>query len=417
MDQPIQRKKWTVKRIGMIGVPTAFILFFSLNMLFGDHRSKLNVETERLTISTVTKAPFQEFIPVTGTVIPIKTVYLDAMEGGQVSAVYLEAGSLVKKGDKILKLENNNLLLNILYNEANLAEQSNSLRANRLQMEQNRLALQSQLTQLDYDLKKQKRIYEQSRVLNEKGLISRQQFEEEKDLYDFLIQKQSLTIETHEKDSLFRTIQIQNLETSLDRMQDNMRLVKLNLENLVLKAPVTGQLTSLIPEVGQSISSGQRIGQVDVLDGFKVRVEIDEHYIARINPGQKGEFEFSGKTHRMAIRKVYPEVKEGKFEVDMEFESGAPESIRRGQTLHVRLELGDLLEAVLLPRGGFYQTTGGQWAYVMDKTNGFAAKRNIKLGRQNPEMFEVLEGLEPGERVITSAYENYGNMDKLILKK
>jgi HlyD family secretion protein len=401
----------------MVGIPAAFILFFSLNMLFGDHRSKLNVETERLTISTVTKAPFQEFIPVTGTVIPIKTVYLDAMEGGQVSAVYLEAGSLVKKGDKILKLENNNLLLNILYNEANLAEQSNSLRANRLQMEQNRLALQSQLTQLDYDLKKQKRIYEQSRVLNEKGLISRQQFEEEKDLYDFLIQKQSLTIETHEKDSLFRTIQIQNLETSLDRMQDNMRLVKLNLENLVLKAPVTGQLTSLIPEVGQSISSGQRIGQVDVLDGFKVRVEIDEHYIARINPGQKGEFEFSGKTHRMAIRKVYPEVKEGKFEVDMEFESGAPESIRRGQTLHVRLELGDLSEAVLLPRGGFYQTTGGQWAYVVDKTNGFAVKRNIKLGRQNTEMFEVLEGMEPGERVITSAYENYGDMDKLILKK
>jgi len=401
----------------MVGIPAALILFFSLNMLFGDHRSKLNVETERLTISTVTKAPFQEFIPVTGTVIPIKTVYLDAMEGGQVSAVYLEAGSLVKKGDKILKLENNNLLLNILYNEANLAEQSNSLRANRLQMEQNRLALQSQLTQLDYDLKKQKRIYEQSRVLNEKGLISRQQFEEEKDLYDFLIQKQSLTIETHEKDSLFRAIQIQNLETSLDRMQDNMRLVKLNLENLVLKAPVTGQLTSLIPEVGQSISSGQRIGQVDVLDGFKVRVEIDEHYIARINPGQKGEFEFSGKNHPMAIRKVYPEVKQGKFEVDMEFDSGAaPESIRRGQTLHVRLELGDLSEAVLLPRGGFYQTTGGQWAYVVDKSGGFAVKRNIKLGRQNPEMFEVLEGMEPGERAITSSYENFGEMEKLVLK-
>lgn len=253
MDRPIQKKKWSLRRIGMIGILAAFIVFFSLNMLFGDHRSKLNVETEHLTISIVTKAPFQEFIPVTGTVIPIKTVYLDAMEGGQVAAVYLEAGSLVKKGDKILKLENNNLMLNILYNEANLAEQSNALRTNRLQMEQNRLALQSQLTQLNYELKKQKRIYEQSKVLSEKGLISRQQFEEEKDLYDFLIQKQGLTIETHEKDSLFRAIQIQNLETSLDRMEDNMRLVKLNLENLVVKAPVTGQLTSLIPEVGQSI--------------------------------------------------------------------------------------------------------------------------------------------------------------------
>jgi HlyD family secretion protein len=400
----------------MIGIPATFILLFSLNMLFGDHRSKLNVETERLTISTVTRAPFMEFIPVTGTVIPIKTVYLDAMEGGQVSAVYLEAGSLVKKGDKILKLENNDLMLNILYREADLAAQSNALRGTRLQMEQNRLALQSQLMELNYEMKKQKRVYEQSQTLVEKELVSRQQFEEDKDHYEYLIKKEELTIENYEKDSLFRALQIANLETSLDRMQDNMRLIKLNLENLEVKAPVTGQLTSLIPEVGQSISGGQRIGQVDVLDGFKARVEIDEHYIARIQPGQKGEFEISGKTYRLAIRRVYPEVKDGKFEVDMEFEYGAPESIRRGQTLHIRMELGDLSEALLLPRGGFYQTTGGQWAYVMDKTSGFAAKRNIKLGRQNPEMFEVLEGLEPGERVITSSYENFGEMEKLVLK-
>jgi HlyD family secretion protein len=416
MDRSIPKKKWPLKRIGMIGIPAAFFLLLVMNLLFGDHRSKLNVETERLAISTVTRAPFMEFIPVTGTVIPIRTVYLDAMEGGHVSAVYIEAGSLVKKDDRILKLENNDLMLNILYREADLAEQTNALRGTRLQMEQNRLALQSQLMELDYEMKRQKRMYEQSRVLVEKELVSRQEFEEARDRYEYLVQKQELTVENFEKDSLFRALQIQNLETSLDRMQDNMRLVKLNLENLVVKAPVAGRLTSLIPEVGQSISSGQRIGQVDVLDGFKARVEIDEHYIARINPGQKGEFEFSGKTHRMVIRKVYPEVKEGKFEVDMEFESGAPEAIRRGQTLHVRLELGDLSEALLLPRGGFYQTTGGQWAYVMDKTGGFAVKRNIQLGRQNPEMFEVLEGLEPGEKVITSSYENYGEMEKLVLK-
>ncbi|MBN1893330.1 HlyD family efflux transporter periplasmic adaptor subunit [bacterium] len=417
MDRPIPKKKWTLKRIGMIGIPSAFILFVLSSLLFGDRRSQLNVQAERLTVSTVSRAPFQEFIPVTGTVIPIKTVFLDAMEGGQVSAVYLEAGSLVKAGDKILKLENNNLRLNILYNEANLAEQSNALRTNRLQMEQNRLALQSQLTQLNYELKKQKRIYEQSKILIEKGMIARQQFEEEKDLYDFLVEKQRLTIETHQKDSLFRTIQIQNLEMSLDRMQDNMRLVKLNLENLVVKAPVSGQLTSLVPEVGQSISGGQRIGQIDVLDGFKARAEIDEHYIARIHTELGGEFEFAGKTYRLGIRKVYPEVKEGRFEVDMEFESGSPESIRRGQTLHIRLELGDLSEAVLLPRGGFNQTTGGQWIYVVDQSGNFAVKRAIKLGRQNPEMFEVLEGLEPGEKAITSSYESYGEMDKLILKK
>lgn len=417
MDRPVQKPKWPLKRIGMIGIPAVMVLFFILNLAFGDHRSVLNVKTERLAVSTVEKGPFQEFIPVSGTVIPIKTVYLDAMEGGQVSAVYLEAGSLVKKGDKILKLENNNLMLNILYNEANLAEQSNALRSNRLQMEQNRLALQSQLTELTYELRKQKRIYEQSRVLYEKGLIARQQFEEEKDLYDFLVRKQGLTVETHEKDSLFRAVQIQNLEASLDRMQDNLRLVKLNLENLVVKAPVTGQLTSLIPEAGQSISSGQRIGQIDVLDGFKVRVEIDQHYIARIHPGQKGDFDFNGKTSRMAVRKVYPEVKDGKFEVDMEFESAAPEAIRRGQTLHVRLELGDLSDAVLLARGGFFQDTGGQWVYVLDKSGNTAVKRNVRLGRQNPRAFEVLEGLEPGEKVITSSYENYGDSDKLNIKE
>lgn len=416
MDKPIKKKQWTIKRIGMIGIPAGVILFLILNLVFGDHRSKLNVQVERITISTVTKAPFQEFIPVTGTVIPIKTVYLDAMEGGQVTAVYLEAGSMIKKGDKILKLDNTDLMLNILFREADLAEQSNALRGTRLQMEQNRLALQSQMMELNYEMKKQKRIYEQSKILFEKGLISRQEFEESKEAYEYLVQKQELTIENFRKDSLFRALQIENLETSLDRMQDNMRLVKQNLENLMLKAPIAGQLTSLIPEIGQSVSRGQRIGQIDVLDGFKVRVEIDEHYIARIHPGQKGDFEFNEKTYRLSIRKVYPEVKEGKFEVDTEFDSDAPESIRRGQTLHIRLELGDPSEAVQLTRGGYYQTTGGQWVYVVDESGSFAVKRNIKLGRQNPEMFEVLEGLEPGERVVTSSYENYGEMDKLILK-
>ncbi len=416
MDRPIQKKKWTVKRLMLMGIPTALILFFLFTALFGDRSTKLNVQSERLTITTVTRAPFQEFIPVTGAVIPIKTVYLDAMEGGQVAAVYLEAGTLVNQGDKILKLENSDMILNILYREADLAAQNNALRSTRLQMEQNRLSLKSQIMELNYDIKKQKRVYERSKVLFDKGMISKEDFDEAKDQYDYLMQKQDLTFENFKKDSLFRTNQIENLEVALERMQENLKLVKLNMENLEVKAPIKGQLTSLIPEAGQSISRGQRIGQIDVLDGFKVRAEIDEHYIARIQLERKGEFDLTGKTYHLVVRKIFPEVKDGRFEVDMEFEGEVPEAIRRGQTLHIRLELGDLAEAVLLARGGFYQSTGGQWVYVVDKSGSYAVKRPVKLGRQNPQVFEILEGLEPGEQVITSSYENYGDMDKLILK-
>ena len=416
MDRAIQKKKWTPKRLGMIGL-AAFILILVLVAIFGDHSSKLNIKTERITISIVSKGPFQEFIPVTGTVIPIKTVYLDAMEGGRVETLYLEAGADVKEGDKILKLGNTDLILNVLNREADLAEQSNALRSTRLQMEQNRLSLQSQMMELNYDIKKQKRAYERSQVLISKKLISQEDFEEIEDQYQYLIQKQALTLENFEKDSLFRTIQISSLEVALERMQENLKLIKLNMENLDVKAPIKGQLTSLLPEIGESIARGERIGQIDQLDGFKIRAGIDEHYIASINPGQHGEFDFNGTTYKLIIKKVFPEVLQGRFEVDMEFAGDMPESIRRGQTCYIRLELGDLSEAVLLPRGGFYQQTGGQWVYIVDSDGKTAVKRSIQLGRQNPEMFEVLRGLEPGEHVITSGYENYGDIDKLILKE
>ncbi len=417
MDRIIPKKKWTVKRIAVIGGSTAFVLFILISILFGDHSSKLNIKTERITISTVSRGPFQEFIPVTGTVIPIKTVYLDAMEGGRVEMLFLEAGADVEEGDQILKLENSDLLLNILYREADLAEQSNYLRNTRLDMERNRLSLQSQLVELNFQIKKQKRIYKQCQVLIQKELISQEEYEEAKDEYEYLIQKRVLTLETHEKDSLFRRNQIRSLESSLERMQGSLDLVKKNMENLTIRAPISGQLTSLIPEVGESIARGERIGQIDVLDGFKVRAEIDEHYIARIQLGRRGEFDFTGKTYHLILRKIYPEVKDGRFEVDMEFEGELPEAIRRGQTLHIRLELGDLSEAILLDRGGFYQSTGGQWVYVLSPSTDFAEKRSIKLGRQNPQVFEVLDGLKPGEKVITSSYDNYGDNDKLILKK
>ena len=416
MDRAIQKKKWTTKRLGMIGL-AAFILILILVAIFGDHSSKLNIKAERITISIVSKGPFQEFIPVTGTVIPIKTVYLDAMEGGRVEKLFLEAGADVKEGNKILNLENTDLLLNILYREADLAEQSNQLRNTRLDMERNRLSLQSQLADLNYQIKTQKRNYEQYEALSERGLISRKDYEDAKDQYEYLLTKRLLTMETHEKDSLFRSNQINSLESSLGRMQSSLELIRKNVENLTVRAPISGQLTSLLPEVGESITQGERIGQIDQLDGFKIRAGIDEHYIARINPGQHGEFDFNGVTYKLIIKKVFPEVIQGRFEVDMEFIDGTPEGIRRGQTCYIRLELGDLSEAILLPRGGFYQQTGGQWVYVVDPDGKSAVKRSVQLGRQNPEMFEVLHGLEPGEKVITSGYDNYGDIDKLILKE
>jgi len=417
LDRQLPKKRWKPRRDIPVAAAALLLIFLIIHIVAGDHSARLNVQSERITISTVEKGPFQEFIPVTGTVIPIRTVYLDAMEGGRVAQRLLEAGAVVNQGDPILKLENVDLRLNSLNREADLAEQSNALRNTRLDMERTRLSLQSQLADINYEILKSKRIYERYEILMGKDLISQQEYDDARDSYQYLLKRRELTIESHHQDSIFRAVQIKNLEESLDRMQENLRLIRLNLENLTVKAPISGQLTSLVPEIGESIGKGERIGQIDVLDGFKVRVEVDEHYIARINPGQEGEFDFNGRSYRLVIRKIYPEVTEGRFEVDMLFTGEEPEGIRRGQTLHIRLELGGLSEAVMLARGGFYQKTGGQWVFVVNQDGSMAEKRDIRLGRQNTEKFEVLAGLKPGERVITSSYDTYGDVDKLVLKR
>lgn len=416
VDKIIEKKKWPPKKIVLLSLSGVFVIFILYNLILADHSSKLNVETERLTVSTVTRDVFQEFIPVTGTVIPIKTVYLDAIEGGRVEKRYLEAGTFVQKGDSILTLANTDLVMNIMYREAELFEQSNNLRNTRLAMEQHRLNLQAQLIELNYEIRQQKRNYERSQELVERKLISLKEFEEARDRYDYLVNKREITLETHKQDSLYRIAQVEQLEASLHRMQDNLEIVRKNMENLTLKAPITGQLTSLNAEIGESKSRGERLGQIDVLDGFKIRVQVDEHYIARIQPGQTGEFNFAGDTYKLIIKKIFPEVKEGRFEVDMEFTDGEPEGIRRGQTTHIRLALGDLSEAILLATGGFYSSTGGQWVYVVDENGNTARKRQIRIGRQNTQNYEILEGLNPGERVITSSYDNYGDIDVLVMK-
>ncbi|RMD92960.1 MAG: HlyD family efflux transporter periplasmic adaptor subunit [Calditrichaeota bacterium] len=417
MDRKIEKKKWPPKRIAKYSIIGAFALFVLFNLPIFDRTTKLNVDAEKITISTVTKGPFQEYIPITGTVIPIKTVYLDAVEGGRVKEIFAEAGSFVKKGDKILRLENTDLLLDLMFREAELFQQSNNLRNTRLAMEQNRLKLKEQLIELDYQIQRLGRLYERNKVLLNKNLISRQEFEQVKDEYEYYRKRKEVAIESFQQDSLFRQVQIQQLESSLKRMESNLKIIKEKFENLTIRAPVSGQLTSLnVESVGEIKSPGERLGQIDVLEGFKVRAEIDEHYLPRIEIGLPGEFDFAGSTYKLVSKKIYPEIREGRFKVDLEFAGEQPEGLRRGQTLHIRLQLGHLEEAILLPRGGFYQKTGGQWVYVVDPSGEFATKRKIRLGRQNPQVFEVLEGLQPGERVITSSYDNFGDMEKLILR-
>jgi len=416
MDRQIEKKKWPLKRIVTYSASGIFVLFVFYNLVFGDKSSKYNVDSEKITISTVEKGPFQEFIPVTGNVIPIKTVYLDAIEGGRVEKKFLEAGSMVTEGDPILELGNTNLMMDIMYREAELYQQSNNLRNTRLAMEQNRLALKSQMLDLDYQILTLKRDYDRNKELLANNLISKLEYEKIRDEYTFNVKRRDLAIESYKQDSLFRKIQIQQLEASLDRMQDNLELVKTKLQNLTIKAPITGQLTSLNAEIGESKSSGERLGQVDVLDGFKVRAGIDEHYLPRINIGLEGQFDFAGETYKLITQKIYPEIRQGKFDIDLVFEGEEPEGIRRGQTVHIRLALGDLEEAILLARGGFYQKTGGQWVYLVDEGGSYAEKHSIRLGRQNPQMFEVLEGLEPGQRVVTSSYDSFGDNEKLILE-
>jgi len=417
MDRKIEKKLWTTRRIVYVTGGALLFFFIVYSFIFSDTSSRLNVEVDKITISKVTKAPFQEYIPVQGTILPIQTFYLDAIEGGRVEKRYMEAGTFVKKGDPIVKLANTNLQLDVMYREALTYQQINDAQNRRLTIEQNTIAVKTALATAEYEVESTQLVYERDSALVLKNLVPYQDYMQSRYAYESWCKQLALARDNFRQDSILRVTQLAQLEGSVERLQENLDMTKQNLDNLIIKAPISGQLTSLNAEIGESKSPGQRIGQIDVLDNFKVQASIDEFYIARINPGQTGEFDLTGTTYGLKITKVYPEVTNGRFDVDMEFIGTPPPGLRRGQTLQIRLELGDLTEAILLPRGGFYQKTGGQWVYVVDHSGDYAVKRNIRLGRQNPQMFEVLDGLQPGEEVITSSYDNFGDIDKLVLKK
>lgn len=416
MDRKIEKKKWPPKKIAVYSVSAVFIVFVLYNFIFGDSSKKLNVETERINISTVERGPFQEFTPITGTIQPLETFQLDVSDGGRVVKKFVEEGAFLNAGDPILQLDNAQLRLSIIYNEANVFQQINNLRATKLSFQQSKLDLQARLLEVNKNVREQKRNYEVNKKLYEKGLISENEYLDSKDQYDFLENHRKLTLETYQQDSIFRAEQIKQLETSVNTLEGNLSITKSQLENLTVKAPITGQLTALNAEIGQSIAAGENIGQIDKVDSFKVRANIDEYWIARVSPGQNGEFTFADESYRLQVKTVFPQVTNGSFQVDMIFLGELPKGIRRGQTVHIKLELGELTEALYVDRGGFYQSTGGQWIFVVDPSGDFAVKRNIKLGRQNTQYYEVLDGLKEGEKVITSSYENYNDIEKLILK-
>jgi len=416
MDRKIEKKKGLSKRHIPFIIGGALLLWLIFWALFGDHSSTLRVESRTITIETVQTGLFNDYIRLNGQVQPINIIQLSAIEGGMVDAKLIEEGTMVKKGDVIAHLTNPMLSLSILDSEAQLAEKQNFLRNTLVQMEQEKLNLRREKLQLDLDIDRMKRKYDQYQKLYDSNLTSREEYLMAKEDYEFGIRKRDLIMERQRQDSIFRGVQVEQMEESLANMRRNMRMIRERVENLNIKAPIDGQLGLLDIEIGQSISVGQRIGQINVLSDYKIEAMIDEHYIDRIRIDLSATFERQDRTFNLRARKVYPEVRGGQFKTEFVFTDERPDNIRTGQTYYLNLELGQASEALLIPRGAFYQSTGGRWVYVLSADGTTAHKRAIRIGKQNPQFYEVLEGLEAGERVIVSSYEVFGDNEKLILK-
>ena len=399
MDTLIERKKRFTPRRIYGGAGVLFILVFVFYFIFRDTGSSMTIDKSRITIATVTENEFNDYVRVIGQVLPSRMIYLDAIEGGRVEERLHEEGVMVKKGDVILRLSNPLLNIGIMQSEADLAYQENELRNTRISMEQERLSR-----------------YGQYKRLMEGQLIAREDYLQATEEYEAVKEQLSVLDERIRQDSLFRLTQISSLDENIMNMKRSLALVRERLENLKVKAPIDGQVGNLEAQIGQSISAGEHIGQIITAD-LKVQALIDEHYVERVVQELPADFTRDGENYKLEVTKVYPEVKDGQFRTDFRFTTGRPENIRAGQTYHINLQLGDPVKAVLIPRGGFFQITGGRWIYVVDESGKFAVRRPIKIGRQNPQFYEVTDGLASGEKVIISGYELFGDNEKLILNE
>lgn len=416
MDRVIEKKKWSTKRILTIAGIVAVVALIGASYYFTSGKSKLNVDTDRITVSTITKGTFQEFIPVNGVVLPLTTIYLDAVEGGRVEQKYVDDGTVMEKGQPILRLSNTDLELNLVNQKTSVFNLLTQMQISKNAAEQNTVGKLNQMTDVESQLKEAERIYNLDKYLHEQKAIGSQEYQQAVNNYNYYLQKEKLSNQILKQDSVSTDQQMKQARQLFQGSQEALNVMQQKVGDLIVRAPIDGQLTSLDAEVGQTKNKGDQLGQIDVLSGFKVRVDIDEHYISRIFTGLKGEFDFADTTYHLVIKKVYTQVTSGRFQVDMEFVGKVPKGIRRGQTLQIRLALSDETQAVLLPKGGFYQQTGGNWIFKVSDDGKKAYRVNIQLGRQNPDYYEVLEGLKPGDKVVTSSYENYGDMQELLLK-
>lgn len=414
MDIKIEKKKGIQKKHIPYIIGGVLLLALIGWSIFGSHKSTLRVDRKGIVAQEVKSDVFNDFVRIDGQVQPIAVIQLSPLEGGIVEELLVEEGTFVKKGQPIVRLSNSNLDLSILNSEAELAEKQNFLRNTQVAMEQDKLNNRSEKLQLDLDVRRKQRAYNHNKELYEEKLIAREEYLQAKEDYELAKEKQALVSERLRQDSIYRSVQVDQMEESLQNMRQNMFLIRQRVENLIIKSPIDGELGLLDAVLGQSLSQGQKIGQVNNLSDFKVETMIDEHYIDRVKNGLEATFDRQNTNYALKVRKVYPEVRNGKFKTDFVFVGERPDNIRTGQTYYINLELGQPTNSVIIPKGTFFQATGGSWIFVLDKDGTKAYRRNIKLGRQNPQYYEVLEGLEPGEKVIVSNYDTFKDNEVLI---
>lgn len=419
MDKVIEKKKgiaaaFTKKSVKWWALG-AFVILVVVLLLTG-RRSVLRVDGSTILTGTARQGEFNDYIRVSGQVQPMTTVQLSPTEGGNVKRIVVEEGSHVNEGDVIVVLGNENLDMQILNSEAELAEKENILRNTMISMEQQKLSVRQEKLSLQIEVRRARRAYEQNKALYEEKLIAKEEYLKASEDYELAKDKLELVTDRERQDSLYRSVQIAQMHESLENMRLNMNMIRRRKENLSVKAPISGELGLLDVELGQSVAAGAKIGQINNLDSYKIEAQIDEHYIDRVAPGLEATFERQNEKYSSVIRKVYPEVRDGKFKADFRFEGQQPENIRTGQTYYLNLQLGQSAEAILIPRGSFYQNTGGKWVYVLNADGTKATKRSVRIGRQNPQYYEVLEGLAPGDKVIISTYDSFGDKDELLIK-
>lgn len=415
MDRVVIKKFWTKKKIVKYSL-FAVILIAGLWFLLFNTKITRKVEESHISVAVAGIGEFKDYILTSGKVVPEKIIYLDAMEGGRVEEIFKDEGSMLKAGERILRLSNSNLQMNIMNREAELADQMNNLRNTRLQMEQNKLSLKGQLIENDFLLRQAQRDYLNGKELYDKKMVSKNEYLKIKEQYDYLSSKQLLLKESIQQDSVFRIVQIEQLNDSVKRLQQNLKMIREKLDGLTIIAPADGQLTSLKADIGEAKNTGERLGVLNMINNYKIEADINEYYLDKINTGLQAKAELENKSYPITLSKIRPEVQNGIFKVEFILNESIKD-LTIGQTFIIRLELGETQQCMIIPKGTFIQYTGGQWIFVMDKNGKQAQRRAIKIGRQNPDYFEITSGLKNGEKVILNGYENYGKAEILKIRK